>query len=82
MPELMRKFFEMNDMYVLIIAVLYFSSVICGWIYCIKKWRKQDEEKLYKAQNDTYGRRFTKTAQNVAGRKRSKDIRNGKKTRS
>lgn len=43
MAELMRKFFEMNDMDVLIVAILYFSSVIGGWIYCCKKWRKDDE---------------------------------------
>lgn len=74
MAELMRKFFEMNDTDVLIVAILYFSSVIGGWIYCCKKWRKEDEERIYKAKNDTYGRGTVKTAQNVTDRKRSKNI--------
>ena len=81
MAEMMRKFFEMNDMDVLVVAVLYFTSVIGGWIYCCKKWRKDDEERVYKAKNDTYGRGTVKTAQNVTDRKRSKDFRNGKKVR-
>lgn len=45
MAEMMRKFFEMNDMTVLIVAILYFTSVLLGGIYCIKKWRKEDNEK-------------------------------------
>ena len=45
MAELMRKFFEMNDMDVLIVAVLYFTGVIGGGIYCIRKWKKEDENK-------------------------------------
>ena len=44
MAELMRKFFEMNDMDVLIIGVLYFGGVLIGAIYCIRKWRKEDRE--------------------------------------
>ena len=40
----MRKFFEMNDMDVLIIGVLYFGGVLIGAIYCIRKWRKEDRE--------------------------------------
>lgn len=77
----MRKFFEMNDMEVLVVAILYFTSVIGGWIYCCKRWRKDDEERIYKAKNDTYGCGAVKAAQNVADRKRSKDIRGGKKAR-
>ena len=45
MAELMRKFFEMNDMDVLIIGILYFGSVIVGMVYCIRKWIKEDKEK-------------------------------------
>ena len=45
MAELMRKFFEMNDTDVLIVAFLYFTSVIGGWIYCCKKWKEQDNDK-------------------------------------
>ena len=41
----MRKFFEMNDTDVLIVAVLYFSSVIGGWIYCCRKWKEDEDEK-------------------------------------
>ena len=78
MAELMRKFFEMNDMDVVIVAVVYFTSVIGCFIYF---WRKDDEEKLYKTKNDTYGRGTVKTAQNVTNRKRGKDLRGGKKTR-
>jgi len=51
MAELMRKFFEMNDTDVLIVAVLYFTSVIVGWIYCCKKWRKEDEENKGQGRN-------------------------------
>ena len=43
MAELIRKFFEMNDMDVVIVAFVYFTSVIGIWIYCCKKWRKDDE---------------------------------------
>lgn len=78
----MRKFFEMNDMDVVVVAILYFVSVIGGWIYCCKKWRKDDEERLYKAKNDTYGCGTIKTTKDVTDRKGSKDIRGGKKTRS
>lgn len=42
--ELIRKFFEMNDMDVLIIGVLYFGGVLIGAIYCIRKWRKGENE--------------------------------------
>lgn len=45
MAEIMRKFFEMNDMDVLVVAVLYFTSVIGGGIYCIRKWKKEDEDR-------------------------------------
>ena len=41
----MRKFFEMNDTDVLIVAALYFTSVIGGWIYCCKKWSKEEKER-------------------------------------
>jgi len=78
MAEMMRKFFEMNDTDVLVVAVLYFTSVIGGWIYCCKKWRKDDEEKLYKAKNDTYGRGIIKTAKDVKNRKRGKTLCPGK----
>ena len=36
----MRKFIEMNDMEVLIVAILYFTGVIGFFIYY---WRKDDE---------------------------------------
>ena len=45
MAELMRKFFEMNDLDVLVVAVLYFASVTIGGIYCIKKWKEEDNDK-------------------------------------
>ena len=45
MAELMRKFFEMNDMDVLIIAILYFSTVIGLWIYTCKKWKEEENDK-------------------------------------
>ena len=38
----MRKFFEMNDMDVLIVAILYFGSVLVGGIYCLKEWKDDD----------------------------------------
>ena len=44
MAEMMRKFFEMNDMTVLIVAVLYFTGVVVGWVYCCKKWKGKDNE--------------------------------------
>ena len=50
MAELMRKFFEMNDMDVLVVAILYFVSVIGGWIYCCKKWKGEESEKHNKRQ--------------------------------
>ena len=78
MAELMRKFFEMNDMDVVIVAVVYFASVIGCFIYF---WRKDDEERIYKTKNDTYGRGAVNAAQNVTNRKRGKDLRGGKKTR-
>lgn len=46
MAEIMRKFFEMNDLDVLIIAVLYFTSVIIGGIYVfIHDGKGKDHEK-------------------------------------
>lgn len=54
MAEIMRKFFEMNDTTVLIVSIIYFTSVAIGWVYCCKKWRADDEEKLHKTKNDTY----------------------------
>ena len=45
MAGLMRKFFEMNDMDVLIIAFLYFSTVIGLWIYTCKKWKEEENDK-------------------------------------
>lgn len=45
MAEMMRKFFEMNDTDVLIVAFLYFTGVTIGGIYCIRKWRKEDDKK-------------------------------------
>ena len=45
MAELMRKFYEMNDMDVLIVAFLYFATVIGLWIYTCKQWKKQGQEK-------------------------------------
>ena len=41
----MRKFFEMNDMDVLIVAILYFGSVLVGGIYCVRKSIKEDKER-------------------------------------
>ena len=46
----MRKFFEMNDMTVLIVAVLYFTGVAVGWVYCCKKWKGEESEKHNKRQ--------------------------------
>ena len=41
----MRKFFEMNDTDVLVVVILYFVGVIGLGIYCIGKWKKEDEDK-------------------------------------
>ena len=80
MAELMRKFFEMNDLDVIIVAALYFTIVIGLWIYTWKKWGKEDEEKS-KTKNDTHGCRTVKTAKDVTDRKGSKVIRGSKKAR-
>ena len=53
MAELIRKFFELNDTTVIIVAFIYFSGVIGCFIYF---WRKDDEERLYKTKNDTHRR--------------------------
>ena len=45
MAELIRKFFEMNDMDVLIIAFLYFATVIGLWIYTCRKWKEEENDK-------------------------------------
>ena len=45
MAELIRKFFEMNDLDVIIVATLYFTIVIGLWIYTCKKWKKEDKER-------------------------------------
>lgn len=45
MAGLMRKFFEMNDLDVLIIAFLYFATVIGLWIYTCKKWKEEENDK-------------------------------------
>jgi len=55
MAELIRKFFEMNDLDVLIVSILYFPIVIGLWVYTWKKWGKEDEEKN-KTKNDTHRR--------------------------
>lgn len=45
MAGLMRKFFEMNDLDVIIVATLYFTLVIGLWVYTWKKWKEQDNDK-------------------------------------
>ena len=63
MAELMRKFFEMNDTDVLIVAVLYFGSVLIGGIYCIRKSIKEEkkgvksEDKSRRKKRNTMDRR-------------------------
>lgn len=48
----MRKFFEMNDMTVLIVAFIYFLGVIGCWIYCCKKWREEENDKKRQGGSD------------------------------
>ena len=56
MAEMMRKFFEMNDTDVLIVAFLYFTGVTIGGIYCIRKWREEDDEKRQGGSDHRHGR--------------------------
>ena len=44
MAELMRKFFEMNDTDVLIVAFVYFTGVLIGGIYCIREGKEKKNE--------------------------------------
>lgn len=50
-------------------------------IYSYTEKGEDNEDKLYKTQNDTYGCGTTKTTQNVTDRKRGKDYRGSKKAR-
>ena len=52
MAELIRKFFEMNDMDVLIIAFLYFATVIGLWIYTCRKWKEEENDKKRQSGSD------------------------------
>lgn len=56
---LMWETFKMNDtfdMVVLVLVYLYFVGVIGGWIYCCKKWRKEDDEKRQGGPDHRHGR--------------------------
>jgi predicted transporter len=44
MAELIKKFFEVNDIDVLIVAFIFFASVIGLWIYTCKKWKEEERE--------------------------------------
>ena len=45
MAVLIRKFFEMNDLDVIIVATLYFTTVIGLWVYTCKKWKEEENDK-------------------------------------
>ena len=45
MYELIRKFFEYNDIEVIIVFAIFVIGCMVGGIYCIKGWKKEEEER-------------------------------------